>query len=248
ELECLRRGSAIADRVGEQVREIIRPGITEQDIQKFVVEGLTRAGVAGGRITCQSGVERSADPIYYPVVSSRTLEAGDMLHMEINGSFDGYSIDICRSTVVGRASPEQRRLLGVTLEMLETTIAAIRPGIPAYSLGDVAGRVAERGGFARNFTLEYGGPATYVGHGIGVSSDEPPVLALGDPTPLAEGMILTIEPGLYRTPVGGCRIEDEVLVTGDGAEVVTALERIWWKCRTREMARWREDFGVEGAV
>jgi len=53
-------------------------------------------------------------------------------------------------------------------------------------------------------------------------------LGLDDPTPLAAGMVLTIEPGLYRTPVGGCRIEDEVLVTGEGAEVLTALERVWW--------------------
>ena len=228
EIACLRRGAAIADQVGEKVRALIKPGLTELDISACIVEELTRMGVTRALATCQSGVQRSGEPIAYPLASSRVIEAGDMLHMEINGAYDGYLIDICRSTVAGRANREQRRLLGVALEMLETTIGAIRPGVRAAELGAVAGRIAQREGLGRSFTLEYGGPGTYVGHAIGVGVDEPPVLGLDDPTPLAAGMVLTIEPGLYRTPVGGCRIEDEVLVTGEGAEVLTALERVWW--------------------
>jgi Xaa-Pro aminopeptidase len=156
------------------------------------------------------------------------MEAGDLVHMEINGRADGYLIDICRSTVVGSPSPAQRRLLEVSREMLEATVAAVRPGVPACEISAVAGAIAARERLSAHFTVDFGGPGTYVGHGIGVANDEPPILGLGDRTPLAAGMVLTIEPGLYRTPVGGCRIEDTVLVTEGGAEVMTKLERAWW--------------------
>jgi Xaa-Pro aminopeptidase len=228
EIECLRRGSRMADRVGDRLRAHLHPGLREVDITAFITRELLREGAEAARATCQSGVERSGEPLAYPVASDRALRVGDMVHMEINGQADGYLIDICRSTVVGRAAPDQRRLLQVCLEMLEASVEATRPGIPAASLSRLAGAIAAREGLEKHFTVDFDGPGTYLGHGIGVANDEPPVLGLGDETPLQPGMLLTIEPGLYRTPVGGCRIEDEVLVTETGAEVLTQLTRVWW--------------------
>jgi Xaa-Pro aminopeptidase len=228
EIECLRRGSGMADRVGERLRAYLQAGLREIDVTGFITRELLLEGAEVARATCQSGVERSGEPLAYPVASDRVLRPGDMVHMEINGQADGYLIDICRSTVIGQASPDQRRLLHVCLEMLEASVDATRPGIPAVSLSSLAGRIAAREGLDGHFTVDFGGPGTYLGHGIGVANDEPPALGLGDQTPLQPGMLLTIEPGLYRTPAGGCRIEDEVLVTENGAEVVTRLDRVWW--------------------
>jgi Xaa-Pro aminopeptidase len=228
EIACLRRGSQMADRVGERLRGYLQPGLREVDVTAFITRELLLEGAEKAKATCQSGVERSGEPLAYPVASDRVLQSGDMVHMEINGQADGYLIDICRSTVIGPPIPEQRKLLSLCLEMLEACVEATKPGIPAAHLSEIAGRIAARDGMEGYFTLDFGGPGTYLGHGIGVAIDEPPVLGLGDQTPLLPGMLLTIEPGLYRTPVGGCRIEDEVLVTETGAEVLTQLARVWW--------------------
>ncbi len=229
EIECLRRGSHMADRVGERLRAYLQPGLQESDVATFIAHELLREGADVAKATCQSGVERSGEPLAYPVASDRVILPGDMVHMEINGQAAGYLIDICRSTVIGPAASDQRRLLQICLEMLEASVEATRPGVPAASLSGLAGRIASRERLEAHFTVDFGGPGTYLGHGIGVANDEPPVLGLGDQTPLLPGMLLTIEPGLYRTPVGGCRIEDEVLVTETGAEVLTQLSRVWWE-------------------
>ncbi len=228
EIACLRRGSQMADRVGERLRAYLQPGLQEVEVAAFITRELLHEGADVAKATCQSGVERSGEPLAYPVASDRVIQPGDMVHMEINGQAAGYLIDICRSTVIGRAATDQRRLLQVCLEMLEASVDATRPGIPATRLSGLAGRIASRERLEAHFTVDFGGPGTYLGHAIGVANDEPPVLGLGDQTPLLPGMLLTIEPGLYRTPVGGCRIEDEVLVTETGAEVLTRLARVWW--------------------
>lgn len=230
EIALLRAGSAAADEVAELVRERIAPGVRESDIGRFIVEQLTERGVTGAFATCQSGVERSGEPYAAPPFSDRAFELGDLVHMEFNGYYGGYKIDICRSTVVGGASAGQQQVevLETTLKMLEVSIAATRPGITAESLEAITAEVAREAGYLENYTYAYGGVGTYLGHGIGVGSDEPPILAKGDKTMLKAGMLLTIEPGLYRTPVGGCRIEDEVLVVDGGAEVLTKVARRWW--------------------
>ncbi len=228
ELSFLRKGARIADEVAELVREAIRPGVSERELGSLIVGELAKRGVAGAFATCQSGPVRSNEPYWDPAVSDRVMEAGDLVHMEINGSYGGYMIDICRSTVVGGVGDKQREILELTLRMLEESVAAIKPGMAAEDLEAVAGEIALKAGYAKNFTVAYGGAGTYLGHGIGLGSDEPPLLAKGDKTPLEPGMVLTLEPGIYRTDVGGARIEDEVLVTEDGAEVLNKSSRRWW--------------------
>jgi Xaa-Pro aminopeptidase len=120
-------------------------------------------------------------------------------------------------------------LLETVLTMLEKSVAAIGPGVLAEDLEAIANDVAEKAGYVGKFAFGYGGPGTYLGHGIGLGVDEPPIIAKGEKTYLRPGMMLTIEPGLYRTPAGGARIEDEVLVTENGCEVITKLERRWWR-------------------
>lgn len=151
-----------------------------------------------------------------------------MVHMEINGKLDGYMIDICRSTVVGKASEEQIYILETTLEMLEESVAAMHPGVVSEELEKISGSIALAHGFTSNHTRAFGGPATYLGHAIGLGVDEPPVLAKRDKTVLIPGMVITVEPGLYQTGHGGCRIEDEVLVTETGTEILNTFDRRWW--------------------
>nr|WP_249731531.1 Xaa-Pro peptidase family protein [Chelatococcus sp. HY11] len=228
ELEALRQGSAFADEVGALLRKEIKPGVTERELANFVISEMTKRGATNAFATCQSGVERSGEPFLFPAFSDRVLEDGDLVHMEINGRWQGYMIDICRATMVGRPTKDGVHLLETVLKMLEVSIDAIGPGVLAEDLEKIADDVAVNAGFQGKFAFGYGGAGTYLGHGIGLGVDEPPAICKGEKTFLQPGMVLTIEPGLYRTPAGGARIEDEVLVTTTGVEVITKLERRWW--------------------
>lgn len=228
EIEIIERGARIADEVADIVRDAIRPGVKEIELANLITGELAQRGVAAPFATCQSGVRRSGEPFMAPPASDRVLEENDLVHMEINGKLDGYKIDVCRSTVVGRGSEDRIHLLETALLMLEETIAATKPGVTGEELERLAARIARDAGYADNFAFSHGGPGTYLGHGIGLGIDEPPILCEGDKTQLRAGMVLTIEPGLYRTPAGGARIEDEVLVTEDGARVLNRSERRWW--------------------
>ncbi|MCO5177866.1 MAG: M24 family metallopeptidase, partial [Thermomicrobiales bacterium] len=83
-------------------------------------------------------------------------------------------------------------------------------------------------GFDGYQSMHFGGPSTYCGHGLGVSNDEPPVLFTGDRTILRPGMFLTPEPGLYRHPEGGLRLEDNILITETGCDNLNTSRRWWW--------------------
>lgn len=227
EIECLRAGAQIGDEVGALLRDFVLPGRTEKEVFHFITEELTKRGVTGAFATCQSGA-RSEKPYDLVPASDKVIEAGDMMHMEINGKFQGYMIDICRSTVAGKPSARQREILELTLSMLDASVKAMKPGIPAGDLEKITGKMALENGFEENHTMTYNGPGTYLGHAIGLGVDEPPVIEAGDRTRLTEGMVITMEPGLYNTGCGGCRIEDEVLVTADGYEVLNKYDRKWW--------------------
>lgn len=227
EIEQLKKGAEISDIVAKNLRDFVVPGKTELEVTDYITGQLRELGVCDAFATCQSGV-RSRKP-YDPVTSSsKVIEDGDMMHMEINGKYKRYMIDVCRSMVAGRATAEQRKILDVAVEILEASVAVTKPGVAAEYLEKIGGDIAEKYGLSSNFTATYGGPATYLGHAIGVGVDEPPVLAAGDKTPLVPGMVLTIEPGIYQTPGGGCRVEDEVLVTRDGCMVLNKYDRKWW--------------------
>lgn len=227
ELEILRAGAQIADEVAILLRDYLRPGLSEYQVYQFITSELTKRGVTGAFATCQSGA-RSETAYELVFASDKIIEAGDMVHMEINGKLNGYMIDICRSTVAGGGSPEQTRILDLVLHMFDQAVAAMKPGVTAQSIERITGKLAIDNGFTRNHTHHYNGPATLLGHAIGLGVDEPPVLAEGDKTILRPGMVITVEPGLYNTGVGGCRIEDEVLITEKGCEILNTSGRKWW--------------------
>jgi len=227
ELEILRAGAQIADEVAILLRDYLRPGLSEYQVYQFITSELAKRGVTGAFATCQSGA-RSETAYELVFASDKIIEAGDMVHMEINGKLDGYMIDICRSTVAGGGSPEQTRILDLVLHMFDQAVAAMKPGVTAQSIERITGKIAIDNGFTRNHTHYYNGPATLLGHAIGLGVDEPPVLAEGDKTILRPGMVITVEPGLYNTGVGGCRIEDEVLITEKGCEILNTSGRKWW--------------------
>ncbi len=228
EQAILREAARIADAGAETAMAAFQAGRTEQEVVADIDATLRSHGATETSLTCQSGVYRSGEPLIRPFATSRVLEPGDMAQLEIRGAYNGYRFDICRSAVVGPPTDVQRRLFETVEEMLDEIIAFARPGIRAEQLQDICDEIAHREGLDGYQSMHFGGPSTYCGHGLGISSDEPPVLFTGDKTILRPGMYLTPEPGIYRHPAGGLRLEDDILITDDGCENLNRTRRWWW--------------------
>jgi Xaa-Pro aminopeptidase len=162
-----------------------------------------------------SGVN-SARP--HAVPGPRTLEAGDGVVLDFGGIYDGYCVDLTRTLHIGRPAPELLRLSGAVREAHGAAIAAVRPGARPSEIDAAARNVLARHGLADAF-----GHGT--GHGLGLEVHEDPRIsklsgAFPD-DPVVAGMVFTIEPGAYVDGLGGVRIEDDVLVTSEGCDLLT---------------------------
>jgi Xaa-Pro aminopeptidase len=228
EQQILREAARIADAGAETAITAFRAGRTENQVVADIDATLRSLGAQNTSLTCQSGVYRSGEPLIRPYASERVLERGDMAQLEIRGTYEGYGFDICRSAVVGEPNDTQRHMFQTVERMLDAIIARAAPGVRAEELQETIDEIAHTEGFDGYQSMHFGGPSTYCGHGLGVSSDEPPVLFTGDRTILRPGMFLTPEPGLYRHPQGGLRLEDNILITETGCENLNSSRRWWW--------------------
>jgi Xaa-Pro aminopeptidase len=131
-----------------------------------------------------------------------------------------YMSDLTRVLVTGKISPKLERIYRVVLSAQEQAIAAIRPGLTCHEVDEVARKAIAKAGFAKNF-------GHGLGHGIGLEIHEGPRLAAGQRRKLEPGMVVTVEPGIYLPGWGGVRIEDDVLVTKSGCEVLTSVGKQW---------------------
>jgi Xaa-Pro aminopeptidase len=135
----------------------------------------------------------------------------------------GYHSDLTRVFVTGKISTKLERVYGVVLKAQQAAIAAIRPGVKCREVDAVARRVIEEAGFGKRFT--HG-----TGHGIGLDIHESPRFSVASEVELKPGMVVTVEPGIYLPGWGGVRIEDDVLVTRQGHEVLTSVPRHFEHC------------------
>ena len=228
EQSILCEAAKIADAGSETAVQAFRAGRTEQQVVADVDATLRSMGAEETSLTCQSGVYRSGEPLIRPFATDRVLERGDMAQMEIRGTYRGYGFDICRSAIVGPPSDTQRHMFETVDRMLDAIIARAAPGVRAEELQHEIDEIAHAEGFDGYQSMRFGGPSTYCGHGLGVASDEPPMLFSGDRTILRPGMFLTPEPGLYRHPLGGLRLEDNILITKSGCDNLNSSRRWWW--------------------
>jgi Xaa-Pro aminopeptidase len=132
----------------------------------------------------------------------------------MGASLDGYASDMTRTLALGKIKPEIRKMYSATLEAQLAAIDAVRPGAAASDVDRAARRVLRAHGLDREFIHS-------TGHGLGLEIHEAPRLGNGEKTKLLPGMTVTIEPGVYRPGLCGIRIEDTVLVTDRGCEVLT---------------------------
>jgi Xaa-Pro aminopeptidase len=228
EIARLRDGARRVSAVLAGVLADLGPGLRESEVAQALEAGLRRTGASRPAFdTIVASGPRSALP--HGRASSRVLEAGDLVVLDFGGVYGGYCVDLTRTVELAPTTPEAARVHAAVAEAQRAAIAAIRPGIAFTEADRAARQVLAGAGLADRFI--HG-----TGHGLGLEVHEAPRLGparspglAGPPLPgtvtmpetFAAGMVVTIEPGVYVPGWGGVRIEDDVLVTADGAQRLT---------------------------
>ena len=216
EVDTIRRAIAVAEAAFESVKPLLRSGTREQDFAIELEFAMRRGGAEGVAFdTIVASGALGAHPHHH--AGPRPLALGDFVTIDWGATVDGYHSDITRTYAIGRVSEKQQEVYGVVLEAQQRAIAAIRPGKTGKEIDAVA----------RDFITERGYGEAF-GHGLGHSlgrsvHDGPGFSARAETLILQPGMVLTVEPGIYLENWGGVRVEEDILVTENGCEILTHL-------------------------
>ena len=201
----------------EKTVQSIRPGVSESHIAAELEFQMRRLGAEKQAFeTIVAAGPRSALPHARP--GSRKIGVDELLLIDMGACQDGYMSDMTRMLFFGNVSRRIRDMYQAVLKAQLAAIAAVREGVTAGRVDQHARQVLESEGLAKEFVHS-------TGHGLGLEIHEPPRVGKKDPTRLEAGMVITIEPGAYVRGFGGVRIEDTVLVTKNGCEVLTPTSK-----------------------
>jgi Xaa-Pro dipeptidase len=218
EVDCIRRAVKIAQEALEATIPSIQVGMTEKQIAANLNIELLRHG-SDSELPFPpivSSGPNSANPHASP--SERRLQRGDLLVVDWGATARGYVSDLTRSFAVGAVEPEFDTIAEIVLKANEAGRGAGRPGVPCSNVDKAARAVIEKSGYGAYFTHR-------TGHGIGMEDHEEPYMRLDNLQMLYPGMVYTVEPGIYLPNRGGVRIEDNIVVTKDGVDVLSDMPR-----------------------
>jgi len=213
EIQLIRKAAEIADEAFAHVLRIIKPGMKEVEVALELECKMRQLGAQGTSFdTIVASGYRSALP--HGVASEKVIEVGDLVTMDFGAIYQGYVSDITRTFVIGKVNDKQREIYNIVLEAQLNGVKHVKAGITGKEADELTRSIIARYGYG-----EYFGHST--GHGIGLDVHEGPGLAMKSDIVLKPGMIVTVEPGIYISKFGGVRIEDDVLITENGREILT---------------------------
>jgi Xaa-Pro dipeptidase len=218
EVEAMRRAVQIAQEALEATIPLIKMGMTEKELSSELVMQLLKHGSDSEMpfAPIVSSGPNSANPHASP--TERKLQAGDLLVIDWGAAYEGYISDLTRTFAVGEVDDEYKKIHKIVQEANAAGRAAAKPAVPCANVDIAARDVIEKSGYGKFFTHR-------TGHGIGMEGHEEPYMR-GDNMQLLEpGMAFTVEPGIYLPERNGVRIEDNVVVTEDGADVLSYMPR-----------------------
>lgn len=220
EIDVFRRGAALISRVAEALPGMVAVGRTEREVADRLGEAILRAGFSRLAFpTIVATGPNSALP--HAVPGDRPIARGDLVVLDFGGVLDGYCVDLTRMAAAGPVSVAAKSLFDAVFAAHAAAVQVVRPGIQTSEVDRAARTVLESRGLGDAFSHS-------TGHGLGLEVHEAPRVARADPESpdvLEPGMVFTIEPGAYVESIGGVRVEDDVLVTAGGCEVLTTASR-----------------------
>ncbi|KAB2334661.1 aminopeptidase P family protein [Cytobacillus depressus] len=213
EISIIREAAEIADAAFTHILEFIKPGIKEIEVSNELESYMRKQGATSSAFdTIVASGHRGAFP--HGVASIKVIEKGDMVTLDFGANYKGYRSDITRTIAVGEPNEDLKGIYYIVLEALSKALDGIKPGM--------TGKTADA--FSRDYITEKGYGKQYghgSGHGIGLDIHEEPFKNVNCEIVLEQGMVLTVEPGIYIPNLGGVRIEDDILLTADGIEIIT---------------------------
>jgi Xaa-Pro aminopeptidase len=213
EIELIRQSVNLCSKAFARAVKKIRPGISELELAGEIDHQMRRLGAEGSAFeTIVAFGERTALPHAEP--TNRVLNSNELILVDMGAMRSGYASDMTRMAWAGRPSRKAQKLHGAVLEAQLAALDAIRPGVTAAAIDLRARQVLKRHGLDHLFVHS-------TGHGLGLEIHEPPRIGRGGGTRIERGMAITVEPGVYMEGFGGIRIEDTVVVTDTGCEVLT---------------------------
>jgi Xaa-Pro aminopeptidase len=217
ELALIETANGIATRALDRARRGVTVGMSELEVAGLLEKSLRDEGSEGFPFpSIVASGPRSALP--HARSSTRRIEAGDFLLLDFGAEHQGYCADVTRTFVVGSASAEQREVYDVVRTANESAAKRVRAGMTGRDADAIARDYIEQRGYGDLFGHS-------LGHGLGLEVHEAPRLAKSAEGALAEGAVVTIEPGIYRPGWGGVRIEDDVFLGPAGPRILTEFPR-----------------------
>lgn len=215
EYELLKMNAGIADRAMQAAFSKIRPGMTEKELAAEIRAHFSSEGAAPAFWIVGAG-GNGAFP--HHSASERVIAEGDAVVVDIGGRKQGFPSDITRMAIVGRAPEGYGQIHTIVERAVQAALKAARPGALAKDVDDAARKVITDAGYGEYFVHR-------TGHGMGIDGHEPPYITATSETVLEEGMVFSIEPGIYLPGRFGIRLEDIVILREDGPEVLSSLPR-----------------------
>jgi Xaa-Pro aminopeptidase len=216
EVERLAAAGAAVDATFEAIVEARFGGRREREIAADLAALLREHGHSQVDFTVVGSGPNGANP--HHDVSDRVVEDGDMVVLDFGGLVDGYGSDITRTVHVGEPTAEEREVHDVVRHAQQAGYEAVRPGVACQEVDRAARKVIDDAGYGEHFIHR-------VGHGIGLSTHEPPYMVEGEVHPIEPGMCFSIEPGIYLRGRFGVRIEDIVVATEDAGRRLNTTSR-----------------------
>ncbi|MCP4195112.1 MAG: aminopeptidase P family protein [Planctomycetaceae bacterium] len=208
-------------RLAQKTFSVIRAGLQGSQTEKWIAAEIEHQIRLFGGTGCSFAPIVAVGPraaLPHAVPTDQRIEEADFVLIDWGAQATLYASDLTRILVTGRISPKLERIYGVVLKAQQKAINAIRPGALMSDVDAAARDVITKAGFGPKF-------GHGLGHGIGLEIHEAPRLAINQEQPLKAGMVITIEPGIYLPGWGGVRIEDDILVTRDGHEVLSDVPK-----------------------
>ncbi|QHS22730.1 aminopeptidase P family protein [Virgibacillus sp. MSP4-1] len=217
ELKRIKQACEIADAAFDHILDYIKPGVKEIDVSNELEFFMRRNGAESSSfdIIVASGY-RSALP--HGVASKKMIESGELVTLDFGAYYQGYCSDMTRTVAVGQISDELKDIYDTVLQAQLKGVEGIKPGITGIEADALTRDYIKAKGYG-----DYFGHST--GHGIGLDVHEGPGLSFRSEQKLEPGMVVTVEPGIYISNVGGCRIEDDIVVTENGYEKLTFAKK-----------------------
>ncbi len=213
ELEIMKKAAKIADDAFLHIQSFIKPGVKEIEVSNELEFFMRKEGAVSSSFdTIVASGYRSAMP--HGVASEKEIQSGELVTLDYGALYNGYCSDITRTVAVGEVSDELRKIYDIVFEANLRGVKEIKPGMTGKEADGIPRDYITEKGYGEKF-----GHST--GHGLGMEVHEAPSLSYRSDQKLQPGMVVTVEPGIYVPGLGGCRIEDDIVITESGNERLT---------------------------